>query len=99
VNERPCEQASEGRRPLAISCLAEFPGAVAAAHPGLGVGLLSGRAPVDLAKGEAFAPPGATAVRVDSIDLARCMIAGGAGIGVLYCVAGDADAGLSGRRT
>lgn len=145
--------------PVAIGYLAGFPDAVTAAHPGLGVELLSGRAPVDLAKGEAdvsiravrptdmdlavahtfdlgsgvfaassyleaeghpathaqvaghrlvryadpflrlpafawieqFAEPGAPAVRVDNIDMAHRMIATGSGIGVLYCVAGDAD--------
>jgi DNA-binding transcriptional LysR family regulator len=40
---------------------------------------------------EQFAPPGGTTVRVDSIDMAQHRIASGAGIGVLYCVAGDAD--------
>lgn len=145
--------------PVAIGYLAGFPEAVEAAHPGLGVELLSGRAPVDLAKGEAdvsiravrpkdehlavahrftlgsgvyaassyldaqgrpashaevaghrlvrcaaaflhlpafawvepFAEPDAPAVRVDSIDMAHRMIATGSGIGVLYCIAGDAD--------
>jgi DNA-binding transcriptional LysR family regulator len=146
--------------PVAIGYLAGFPEAVAAAHPGLGVELLSGRTPVDLGRGEAdlsiraarqtdldlvvahtfdlgaaayaavsyldargrpatpadvaghrlvryaepflrlaafawieqFAEPGSSTVRVDNIDLAHRLIAGGSGIGVLYCVAGDADA-------
>jgi DNA-binding transcriptional LysR family regulator len=145
--------------PVAIGYLAEFPREVTAAHPGLGVELLSGRVPVDLAKGEAdisiravrptdldlvvahtfelgsavyaalpylqakgcpathaevvghqlvryaspflnlrafswieeFAEPKSPAVRVDNIDMAHRMIATGTGIGVLYCVAGDAD--------
>lgn len=145
--------------PVAIRYLAGFPETVGAAHPGLGVELLSGRAPVDLAKGEAdisiravrptdidlavahtfdlgagvyaaasyleaqgrptthaevaghrlvryanaflhlpafawieeFAAHGVPAVRVDSIDMAHRMIATGEGIGVLYCIAGDAD--------
>jgi DNA-binding transcriptional LysR family regulator len=145
--------------PVAIRYLAGFPKAVTAVHPGIGVELLSGRAPVDLAKGEAdiairavrttdldlavahsfvlgaaayahstyletqgrpaahsdvaghrlvryasaflhlpafgwieqFAEPDTPAVRVDSIDMAHRMIATGDGIGVLYCIAGDAD--------
>jgi DNA-binding transcriptional LysR family regulator len=145
--------------PVAIGYLAGFPEMVAMAHPGLGVELLSGRAPVDLAKGEAdisiravrptdmdlvvahgfqlgsgvyaarsyleahgrpatlaeiaghrlvryadvflhlpafawieqFAEPGAPTVRIDNTDLAQRMIATGAGIGVLFCVSGDAD--------
>ena len=145
--------------PVAIGYLSGFPEAVAASHPGLGVELLSGRAPVDLARGEAdisiravrptdldlavahtfelgsavfaassylaahgwpathqdvaghrlvryadaflhlpafgwiepFAEPGAPAVRVDNIDMARSLIVAGSGIGVLYCVAGDAE--------
>lgn len=149
--------------PVAIGYLAGFPEAVAAACPGLGIDLLSGRAPVDLAKGEAdvsirairptdmdlavahsfdlgtgvyaaasyleahgrpashsditghpliryagaflhlpafawieqFAEPDAPAVRVDSIDMAHRLIARGSGIGVLYCIAGDADARLA----
>jgi DNA-binding transcriptional LysR family regulator len=40
---------------------------------------------------ERFAAPETSAVRVDSIDMAHRMIAAGAGIGVLYCVAADAD--------
>lgn len=131
-------------------------------YPGLGVELLSGRAPVDLAKGDAdisirsvrpadidlvvahkfelgsgvyaavsylstrgrptsaadlsehklvryaeafqhlptfnwieqFADPAAPAVRVDSIDMAQRLVSSGAGIGVLYCLAGDAIAGV-----
>lgn len=43
---------------------------------------------------EKFAQPGAPGVRVDSIDMARTMIVSGSGIGVLYCVAGDAERGL-----
>lgn len=148
--------------PYAIWFLAGFQEKVAAAHPGLGVELLSGRAPVDLAKGEAdisirsvrpgdldlvvaqrvrlgsalyaasaylaahgrpaapgdirghrlvryaepflhlpafawleaYADPTVPAVRVDSTDLARSLIASGGGIGVLYCVVGDATPGL-----
>ena len=145
--------------PVAIGYLEGFAGTVAARLPGLGVELLSGRAPVDLARGEAdlsiravrpadldlvvahsfglasgvyaarsyiaangrpatpadvaghglvryaepflhlppfawierFAAPGVSAVRVDSIGMAQQRIAAGAGIGVLYCIAGDAD--------
>lgn len=145
--------------PVAIRYLEDFPETVASLHPGLGVELLSGRAPVNLAKGEAdisiravrptdmdlavahafglgsgvyaarsyiethgcpttqaevaghrlvryaepflhmppfawaerFTEPGAPGVRVDNIDMAQHRIASGAGIGVLYCVAGDAD--------
>jgi DNA-binding transcriptional LysR family regulator len=145
--------------PVAIRYLEDFPETVAAKHPDLGVELLSGRAPVNLSKGEAdisiralrptdmdlavahafglgsgvfaaksyieangrpstpadiaghalvryadaflhmppfawieqFADPGRSGVRVDNIDMAQHRIAGGAGIGVLYCVAGDAD--------
>ena len=145
--------------PVAIRYLETFPQIVAARHPQLGVELLSGRAPVNLAKGEAdisiravrptdmdlavahsfglgsgvfaatsyieahgrpstpddiaghalvryaeaflhmapfawiepFAVPGASGVRVDSVDLAQHRIASGSGIGVLYCIAGDAD--------
>ncbi|SMX40479.1 LysR family transcriptional regulator [Maliponia aquimaris] len=145
--------------PVAIRYLERFPDMVAARHPGLGVALLSGRAPVNLSKGEAdisiravrpadldlavahafglgsgvyaaksylethgrpatpadvaghalvryaepflhmppfawveqFAEPGAPSVRVDNIDIAQHRIASGAGIGVLYCIAGDAD--------
>lgn len=43
---------------------------------------------------EQFAEPVAPAVRVDNIDMARTLIASGAGIGVLYCVAGDAEPGI-----
>lgn len=145
--------------PVAIRYLEDFPESVALVHPGLGVELLSGRAPVNLAKGEAdisiravrptdmdlvvahafglgsgvfaartyiemhgcpatqaevaghrlvryaapflhmppfawaeqFVEPGAPGVRVDNIDMAQHRIASGAGIGVLYCIAGDAD--------
>ena len=145
--------------PVAIRYLEHFPDGVAARHSRLGVELLSGRAPVNLSKGEAdisiravrptdldlvvahsfglgsgvfasksylgarkrpaaqadiaghalvryaeqflhmtpfswieqFAEPGAPGVRVDSIDMAQNRIATGAGIGVLYCIAGDAD--------
>ncbi len=145
--------------PLAIRYLEDFPGTVALRHPDLGVELLSGRAPVNLAKGEAdisiravrptdmdlavahsfglgsgvfaaktyieahgrpatladipghalvqyaeaflhmppfawierFAGAGKPGIRVDNIDMAQHRIAGGQGIGVLYCIAGDAD--------
>ena len=145
--------------PVAIRYLESFPDAVASRHAELGVELLSGRAPVNLSKGEAdisiravrptdmdlavahsfglgsgvfaaksyveahgrptthadlaghalvryadpflhmppfawveqFAEPGAPGIRVDNIDLAQHRIGSGAGIGVLYCVAGDAD--------
>ncbi len=148
--------------PVAIRYLADFPETAASLHKGLGVELLSGRAPVNLAKGEAdisirsvrpadmdlavahvfglgsgvfaarsyietygcpstqaevaghrlvryakpflhmppfawaeqFAEPGAPGVRVDNIDMAQHRIASGAGIGVLYCIAGDADTRL-----
>jgi len=40
---------------------------------------------------EQFAEPGAPGVRVDNIDMAQHRIASGSGIGVLYCIAGDAD--------
>jgi len=40
---------------------------------------------------EQFAKPKASGVRVDNIDMAQHRIASGAGIGVLYCIAGDAD--------
>ena len=40
---------------------------------------------------EQFAEPGAPGVRVDNIDMAQHRIASGSGLGVLYCVAGDAD--------
>jgi DNA-binding transcriptional LysR family regulator len=43
---------------------------------------------------EQFASPGAPAVRVDSLDLARSRIAFGAGIGVLCCVLGDRAPGV-----
>lgn len=145
--------------PVAISYLEHFPDAVASRHSELGVELLSGRAPVNLSKGEAdisiravrpadmdlavahsfglgsgvfaaktyvkahsrpathadvaghalvryaepflhippfawieqFAAPGGSGVRVDNIDMAQSRIASGAGIGVLYCIAGDVD--------
>ncbi|MXQ06786.1 LysR family transcriptional regulator [Alphaproteobacteria bacterium GH1-50] len=145
--------------PVAVRYLEDFPGAVASEHPGIGVELLSGRAPVNLAKGEAdisiravrqadmdlavahsfglgsgvfaaesyieaqgrpstpediaahalvryaeaflhmppfawieqFARPGKPGIRVDNIDMAQHRIASGSGIGVLYCIAGDAD--------
>jgi DNA-binding transcriptional LysR family regulator len=148
--------------PVAIAFLAQFHARVAERHPGLGVDLIAGRAPVDLAKGEAdisirslrqddldlvvahrfelgsavyaapsylaahgqpashdavaghklvrytdaflnlpafrwlerYADPASPSVRVDSIDLARSMIAAGSGIGVLYCLAGDATEGI-----
>ena len=145
--------------PVAIRYLEGFPETVASHHPKLGVELLSGRAPVNLSKGEAdisiravrptdmdlavahsfglgsgvfaaksyieahgrpatpqdiaahaivryaeaflhmppfawieqFADPGGSGVRVDNIDMAQHRIASGSGIGVLYCIAGDAD--------
>ncbi|MBF9030397.1 LysR family transcriptional regulator [Rhodobacterales bacterium HKCCE3408] len=145
--------------PVAIRYLEDFPQTVASQHPDLGVELLSGRVPVNLAKGEAdisiravrptdmdlavahsfglgsgvfaaksyieamgrpstpadiaghalvryaetflhmppfvwveqFADPGGSGVRVDNIDMAQHRIASGSGIGVLYCIAGDAD--------
>lgn len=145
--------------PVAIRYLERFPEVVASRHSELGVELLSGRAPVNLGKGEAdisiravrptdmdlavahsfglgsgvfaarsyveahgrpaphedvaghglvryadaflhmppfawieqFAAPGGPTVRVDNIDMAQHRIASGAGIGVLYCIAGDAD--------
>lgn len=145
--------------PVAIRYLEDFPETVASRHPELGVELLSGRAPVNLSKGEAdisiravrptdmdlavahsfglgsgvfaaksyieangrpakpedvaghalvrytepflhmppfawveqFAGPGEPGIRVDNIDMAQHRIASGSGIGVLYCVAGDAD--------
>jgi DNA-binding transcriptional LysR family regulator len=40
---------------------------------------------------EQFADPMASGIRVDNIDIAQHRIASGAGIGVLYCIAGDAD--------
>jgi DNA-binding transcriptional LysR family regulator len=149
--------------PVAIAFLAQFHAHVAERHPGLGVDLFAGRAPVDLSKGEAdisirsvrpddldlivahrfelgsavyaapsylaahghpashdavaghklvrytpaflnlaafrwveqYADPAAPSVRVDSVDLARNMIAAGAGIGVLYCLAGDSTEGIA----
>lgn len=148
--------------PTSIHFLHGFPEIVSERHPGLDVELLAGRAPVDLARGEAdisirsvrptdldlvvahafdlgscvyaatsylsahgapcshadvaghrlvryadaflhlpafawierFAGPALPAVRVDSVDLGRSLIAGGAGIGVLFCVLGDATAGV-----
>ena len=145
--------------PVAVRYLEGFPETVASQHPELGVELLSGRAPVNLSKGEAdisiravrptdmdlvvahsfglgscvfaaksytevhgrpsspadlaghalvryaeaflhlppfawieqFAGPGEPGIRVDNIDMAQHRIASGSGIGVLYCVAGDAD--------
>lgn len=145
--------------PVAIRYLEDFPQKVASRHPQLGVELLSGRAPVNLSKGEAdisiravrptdmdlavahsfglgsgvfaaksyieahgrpptpadiaghallryadaflhmppfawieqFSDPGGSGVRVDNIDMAQHKIASGSGIGVLYCIAGDAD--------
>ena len=145
--------------PVAIRYLEHFPDAVASEHADLGIELLSGRAPVNLSKGEAdisiravrptdmdlavahsfglgsgvfaarsyveargrpathaevaghalvryaepflhmppfawieqYAEPGTSSVRVDNIDMAQNRIANGAGIGVLYCIAGDAD--------
>lgn len=53
--------------PVAIGYLAGFPERVASAHPGLGVELLSGRAPVDLARGEADIA--IRAVRPNDVDL------------------------------
>jgi DNA-binding transcriptional LysR family regulator len=43
---------------------------------------------------EQYADAAAPSVRVDSVDLARNMIAAGAGIGVLYCLAGDSTEGI-----
>ncbi len=43
---------------------------------------------------EQFADPAVPAVRVDSIDMARSLVAAGGGIGVLFCVVGDSTAGL-----
>jgi DNA-binding transcriptional LysR family regulator len=43
---------------------------------------------------EQFAQPGESAVRVDNIEMARSLVLSGAGIGVLYCVAGDGEPGL-----
>ena len=40
---------------------------------------------------EQFAGPGEPGIRVDNIDMAQHRIASGLGIGVLYCIAGDAD--------
>jgi DNA-binding transcriptional LysR family regulator len=145
--------------PVAVRYLEDFPETVASRHPELGIELLSGRAPVNLSKGEAdisiravrptdmdlavahsfglgsgvfaaksyieangrparpenvaghalvrytepflhmppfawieqFAEPGKPGIRVDNIDMAQNRIASGAGIGVLYCIAGDAD--------
>jgi len=145
--------------PVAIRYLVDFPETVASLHPQLGVELLSGRAPVNLSKGEAdisiravrptdmdlavahsfglgsgvfaaksyieahgrpstpadiaghalvryaeaflhmppfawveqFAGPGEPGIRVDNIDMAQHRIATGSGIGVLYCISGDAD--------
>ncbi len=148
--------------PSSVHFLASFQDIVAQRHPGLGVELLSGRAAVDLAKGEAdisirslrpkdlnlvvkhnfewatcvyaertyfenrvrpkshedlrahrlvryaegfsrlpafgwinqFADMTQPSVRVDSVDMARSMIASGAGIGTLLCTMGDASPGL-----
>lgn len=148
--------------PASIYFLRGFQEVLAEAFPGLGVELLSGRAPVDLAKGEAdisirsvspsdqdlvvahtfelgtgiyaaatylatrgcpatpagmtghklvrynaaflhlpafswieqFADPDLSAVRVDSIDMARSLVAAGGGIGALFCVVGDTTDGV-----
>lgn len=148
--------------PVSIHVLGGFREIVAQKHPGLEVELLAGRAPVDLAKGEAdisirsvrptdlalvvahsfdlgccvyaaesyltahgrpaapaeiaghalvryadaflslpafawieqFADPALPAVRVDSVDMARSLIAAGGGIGVLFAAVGDTTAGV-----
>ena len=54
--------------PVAIRYLEDFPRIVASRHPGLGVELLSGRAPVNLSKGEADIS--IRAVRPTDMDLA-----------------------------
>ena len=148
--------------PAAISFLSTFQNTITQKYPDLGVELLSGRAPVDLAKGEAdiairvvqptdldlivvhrfdwgtciyaaesylsahglpssttdlkqhklvqyntpfldipafnwieqFVDPAVPAVRVDSIDMARNLIAEGGGIGTLFCNIGDITPGI-----
>ena len=148
--------------PTAIYFLMPVQNIVAQTHPGLGVELISGRAPVDLAKGEAdiairsarptdldliirhsfewgsciyaaqsylnthghpathadvarhrlvryhqsflhlpalnwieqFADPAQPAIRADSIDMARSLIAAGGGIGSLFCTVGDITPGV-----
>lgn len=148
--------------PSAISYRTGLTETVSTAHPGLGVELLSGRAAVDLAKGDAdiairavraadidvvvahgfemglavygarsyleakgrpatgaeiaghrllryagaflhlsafagieqFADPDAAALRVDSIDSMQRQISAGSGLGVQFCVDGDADPSL-----
>lgn len=149
-------------QPSAIYFLMPFQNIVTQSYPGLGVELVSGRAPVDLAKGDAdiavrnvrptdldlivrhrfewgscvyaaksyleahghptshsevahqklvryhqnflhlaafnwieqFADPAQPAIRADSIDMARSLIASGGGIGVLFCTVGDTTPGL-----
>jgi DNA-binding transcriptional LysR family regulator len=44
---------------------------------------------------EDFADPAGSAVRVDSIDMARSLVSGGRGIGALYCAIGDRTPGIS----
>ncbi|NOX41954.1 MAG: LysR family transcriptional regulator [Alphaproteobacteria bacterium] len=148
--------------PAVIYFLDTFQNTVSQAHPDLGIELLSGRAPADLARGEAdiairslrpndldlvvahrfdlgscvyaaksylsayghpssfaevrqhklvryndvflhlpafkwieeFADPAQLAVRVDSIDMARNLIASGRGIGALFCTVGDTTPGV-----
>ncbi len=149
-------------QPSAIYFLMPFQDIVAQTHPGLGVELVSGRAAVDLAKGDAdigirntrptdldlvvrysftwgscvyaaerylethgrpathadvarhmlvryhqsflhlpaiawieqFADPAQPAIRADSIDMARSLIASGGGIGSLLCTIGDTTPGV-----
>lgn len=149
--------------PSIVHFLEPFEAVVSRTHPGLGIERLSGRAPSDLAKGEAdigirsvgtidldlvvahrfdlglgiyaseaylsahgapetpeelashrlvqfgaaflhlpgfswieaYAGPDRSAVRVDSIDMARSMIADGRGIGALICTIGDETPGLA----
>jgi DNA-binding transcriptional LysR family regulator len=148
--------------PAAIYLLSTFQDSVSQKYPALTVELLSGRAPVDLTKGEAdiavrvvrptdldlvvahnfdwgtciyaadsylsahgcpasaaelaqhklilyntpflhltafkwieqYAAPGAPVVRVDSVDMARSLIAQGGGIGALLCNIGDDTPGI-----
>ncbi len=44
---------------------------------------------------EDYADPARSAVRVDSIDMARALIAEGRGVGALFCAIGDQTAGLA----
>ena len=148
--------------PSIVHFLQSFDDIVSAAHPDLRIERLSGRAPADLAKGEAdisirslgggdldlvvahrfdlgsavyasesylaahgapdapqglrthrlvqygppflhlpafrwiedHADPERSAVRVDSIDMARSLVAEGQGVGVLYCIVGDRTPGI-----